>query len=127
MNYLWAELTFFHMIFEKIATFVSNNQSPMIRHLLFFAALCGLVACQDVPSDRIVIEGYIDQVPDSVVVRFFRSNGDYGEPIGADTLRDGRFSMTITPPFRRAGTLLCGLSGSSQLPDGYAPCVGLTG
>ena len=69
----------------------------MIRNLLFFAALCGLVACQDVPSDRIVIEGYIDQVPDSVVVRFFRSNGDYGEPIGADTLRDGRFSMTITP------------------------------
>ncbi len=64
---------------------------------LLIAGACAMTACQTVPNDRIVIEGRIDRVPDSAAVLFFRSNGDYGVPIGSDTLLNGRFSMTITP------------------------------
>lgn len=69
----------------------------MKRVLLYVAFLLAYAACQTTPKDRIVIEGRIRNAPDSAVVRFFRSNGDYGEPVGTDTLLGGRFSMEITP------------------------------
>lgn len=69
----------------------------MKRVLLYMAFLLACAACQTTPKDRIVIEGRIRNAPDSAVVRFFRSNGDYGEPVGTDTLLGGRFSIEITP------------------------------
>lgn len=88
----------------------------MKKIVLLLMAATASVACHRVPEGMYEIEGRIGHVEDGVVVRLFRMNGVYGEPIATDTLADGRFSFQIRPESDAKEHLFIGCPDHEQFP-----------
>lgn len=90
--------------------------NPMKKLFLLLVTATLSVACHRVPEGMYEIDGRISRVEDGVVVRLFRMNGVYGEPIATDTLADGRFSFQIRPESDAKEQLFIGCPDHERFP-----------
>ncbi len=76
-----------------------------------------MASCQGAPKEYYEIEGRIKGADEGVRLVLFRVQGDAGEQIASDTMRDGRFSFRITPEGegREQLNLLCLGSNSPMM------------